>query len=133
MQPSSLSIIKLSNYETIDEILSETEIFSKDTAKPSGIAVLFSNEPENKNQVALDLFSMASKELRNKVKSHDSITNFRPNGDIDDDLKSFIYKLMMANESLINCASIQRDNLKSFHDFDRIELKMIFQNLANML
>ncbi len=129
MNQDTLTIVRLTSFETINEIL-DYELPCG--TKPNGNAILFA-KGQDSFLLNRDFTLMGLNQLSQHLSSMSSIRPGLSDGDIDSELKMFLKEYVRIGTWTLNSSSVVRSDLKEFHDFDKMELKQMLLNLANKL
>ncbi|CAH7416739.1 conserved hypothetical protein [Vibrio chagasii] len=130
-----VTTIRLSNFESIEQIMSSEDLFNKKDApcKPNGLAFLFAEKPETKNSINIDFFQAGNQMLMSKIGAMDSIHEYNPDGVIDHELKAFLTQLLAINQYVFNSSSVCRAELREFAEFDKFDIKQKLERMVRSL
>ncbi|MCY9861536.1 hypothetical protein OTK49_03265 [Vibrio coralliirubri] len=133
MDKSNIQVIRLSDYDSIDQIMSKHHDGLE--GKPNGMAILFDSAPSSNLGIQTGLLKFALENYSSRIRGMDSISELNTEGEIDADLKDFLYNYMNIMTHALNSCSVRPNgsNLKEFEYFDKIELKSKLETLINRL
>jgi predicted ATPase len=131
MNKSNVAIVGVADIK-IEEFRKTTGLFEDEDAKPNGMAIIFGDNAEGLLGLQRDLLRTALKLYTDDVSQTDARHPFNPNG-MDDDLKQFTKKFCRSFSWFLNCTSNNGPKLNEFHEFDRIELKSMLEQMARSL
>jgi len=130
MNNKEIALVNLSDYDSIEEALSPGS-FEDPLVKANGLAVIFSENAKTSTSMQVELFHFAIKQLLSRIKGMENISEHSSAGEIEPELKDFLYKTLLMNQWLFNSCSVRE--LKKFPDFDKVELKEMLLKLASSL
>lgn len=129
---STNKVIRLGSYETTEELLKEKfEEFNGNTC--NGMAIVFSSERHENGLLMFDLMRTATQNLMDSVKRMETVESFRPDGQIDPELKLFLDKYLQMTQWILNSSSVSRSNLKELASFDKFEISDKLRHLADLI
>ena len=133
MEKKNVQVVRLSDYESIQQIMEAAH--DELEGKPNGIAILFDSAATSNLGIQTGLLRVAIENYASDIRSMETIREYSETGEIDGDLKDFIYRYMGIMTHILNSCSVRPDgsNMKEFEGFDRIELKMKLQALVDSL
>jgi hypothetical protein len=131
MNKSNIAIVEVADLK-IEEFRETTGLFEDEGAKPNGMAIIFGDHAEGLLGLQRDLLRTALKIYADDVNKTDARQTWNPNG-IDDDLKQFTKSFCRSFSWFLNCTSNNQPELDEFHEFDRLELKSMLEQLARSL
>lgn len=121
----SACVVDLRAFDTTDEML-EAEHDGLVGGKCLPSVVVF---PQNIGKDAkwmdngLELIRIGFGSVLDNLSCMSAISEFNPNGDIDEDLKVFLKSFANTSLSIINSLSVRQKDMKEFHLFDVIDLQ----------
>ncbi|WP_425263583.1 hypothetical protein [Vibrio owensii] len=130
MEHQTLEIVRLSNFETVQDI-EKHKLPGGSSA--NGLAILFGRASEHPFEMQRELALLGLMQLSSSVRGLDCHHPHREDGEIDPDLKDFLYQFSQLGTWLLNSSSVRDAKLDELASFDRIDLKEKLLNLANKL
>ena len=116
---NEVAMINLHRMDSIKEALEEGN-FTNEKAKANGIAILFSEESKSRVSMQTELMHFSIDQLASSIKSLENVSEHNSKGEIDPELKDFVYQTLMFNQWLFNSHCFRSGDLKEFQDFDKI-------------